>query len=322
MKQKIVGIFRTAIIVIVLMIGLNVPEQAEEGGCGHYAPGSTASFIDALPGKPGLAVADYFMYYDGSGSAHKQLPLGGRVAADLDTWAYADSMLAIYETPVKLLGGDYAVGVIIPYIWMKVDGKATGPAGNIIEASDKESGVGDIMVYPFILGWAKDDLKYDVRLGLYAPTGEYDVGALANLGKNYWTFEPEVTATWLSSKIGLEASAYAGLDFNTENNDTDYQSGDVFHMDGTVAQHLPAGSLGIIGLGANAFYYQQITGDSGDGATLGDFKGRTVGVGPALSLITKLGNTNLAAEIKWLPELDVEHRIEGDFIWFKVGLAF
>jgi hypothetical protein len=29
--------------------------RAEEGGSGHYMPGMTASFIDALPGKPGLA---------------------------------------------------------------------------------------------------------------------------------------------------------------------------------------------------------------------------------------------------------------------------
>jgi hypothetical protein len=275
------------------------------------------------PAKPGLAVANYLMYYDGSASASKQFPLGDRIAADLDSWAYCDSILALYETPLKLLGGDYTVGAVIPYIWMKVDGKVTGPLGNTIEKSDKESGVGDIMIYPFMLGWANGDLKYDFRFGVYAPTGEYDVGALANLGKNYWTFEPEVTVSWLSSKMGLEASSYAGLDFSTKNEDTDYQSGDVFHIDATVAQHLPAGSLGIVGLGANAFYYQQITGDSGDGATLlGDFKGRTVGVGPVISLIEKVGNSNLAAEFKWLPELDVENRIKGDFIWFKIGLAF
>jgi len=34
------------------------------------------SFIDALPGKPGLAIANYFNFYDGSASASKQLPSG------------------------------------------------------------------------------------------------------------------------------------------------------------------------------------------------------------------------------------------------------
>jgi len=40
-------------------------------------------------------------------------------------------------------------------------------------------------------------------------------------------------------------------------------------------------------VGANFFYYQQVSGDSGSGAILGDFKGRTVGIGPVLSYITK-----------------------------------
>jgi len=79
---------------------------------------------------------------------------------------------------------------------------------------------------------------------------------------------------------------------------------------------------GIAGVGANAFYYQQITGDSGSGATLGGFEGRTAGVGPVVSYVHKLGGVDFAAEVKWLPELDVEKRIKGDYVWVKVGLVF
>jgi hypothetical protein len=72
------------------------------------------------------------------------------------------------------------------------------------------------------------------------------------------------------------------MDFNTENHKTDYRSGTQFHLDMTIAEHLPFLG-GIIGVGANAFYCQQITGDSGSGARLGDVKGRTIGIGPVLS---------------------------------------
>ena len=82
------------------------------------------------------------------------------------------------------------------------------------------------------------------------------------------------------------------------------------------------GLPGRLGVGANGFYYQQITGDSGSGATLGDFEGRTAGIGPVLSYVHPIGKANLAAELKWLPELDVTKRLEGDTIWFKIGLAF
>ena len=76
------------------------------------------------------------------------------------------------------------------------------------------------------------------------------------------------------------------------------------------------------GMGANAFFYQQTTGDRGRGAVLGEFEGQTVGVGPVLSFSTKVGGKDLVAELKWLPELDVEKRVKGDYICFKLGMAF
>jgi hypothetical protein len=42
-----------------------------------------------------------------------------------------------------------------------------------------------------------------------------------------------------------------------------------------------------------------------------------------LSYVRPIGkNTQLLAELKWLPELDVEKRLEGDYVWFKLGLLF
>jgi hypothetical protein len=310
---------------VALAILLPIATYAEEGGSGHYAPGATASFIDTLPGKPGLAIANYFNYYDGDASASKRLrlPVAGLATAHLEATAYTNMILALYQTPFQLLGGYYSVGAAIPYVWMHVKGEVTGPLGNTFTKRDSTDGIGDILVYPFMLGWTGLDgqLKYDARFGIYAPTGDYDKGELANVGKNYWTFEPAASLSFMSSKIGLELSAFAGMDFNTENHTTNYRSGNQFHLDVTAAQHLPLLG-GVIGVGANGFYYQQVTGDSGSGATFGDFKGRTVGVGPVLSYITKIFGKDLVTEIKWLPELSVKHRLEGDYIWFKLGMAF
>ena len=295
--------------------------RAEEGGSGHYMPGATASFIDAFPGRTGLAVVPQFTYYDGDASASQKIPADAGVTVNLDATVYAFSVPLIYQTPLELLGGHYAGGVVIPYVSVESSGTLT--LGNLppFKRTDSTDGLGDIALLPFMLGWTNGGLKYDVRLFIYAPTGGYDKDDLANTGKNYWTFEPMVAFSYISSKIGLEVSAFAGVDFNTENNDTDYQTGDQFHIDMTVAQHLPLGK-GLIGIGANAFYYQQITGDSGSGAVLGDFEGRTVGVGPVLSYIMKVGKTDVSAEVKWLPELDVEHRLKGDYVWFKLAMMF
>jgi hypothetical protein len=296
--------------------------SAEEGGSGHYLPGAASSFIDQLPGRPDLAVVNYFTYYDASVSANRSLPLGGLVAANLHATVYADTLGLIYESPLKLIGGNYSVGAAAPYIWMSVRGRVTLPGGGTAVRTDSTDGLGDVQLFPFMLGWTNGpNWKYDVRLAVYAPSGDYKTGRLANVGKNYWTFEPVVSVSWLSTKIGTEATLFASFDTSTRNDRTDYQSGDVFHLDGTLAQHLPLLG-GVAGVGANAFYYQQITGDNGSGATLGNFEGRTVGVGPVISYATKIHGKDLVAEVKWLPELNVEHRLQGDFVWFKLAFIF
>ena len=112
-----------------VMLAVLVPlsAHAEEGGSGHYMPGANASFIDALPGKPGLGVANFFNYYDGSASGTKQMPWGGLIAGNLDATSYADTVVVLYQTPLKLLGGDYALGLAIPYIWLEVKAMSRRP---------------------------------------------------------------------------------------------------------------------------------------------------------------------------------------------------
>ena len=79
---------------------------------------------------------------------------------------------------------------------------------------------------------------------------------------------------------------------------------------------------GLAGLGITGFYYQQITGDSGSGANLGDFKAKTLGVGPTISYITHIGDHDLLVEVKWLHEFETEKRVEGDTIFLKAVMKF
>jgi hypothetical protein len=65
-----------------------------------------------------------------------------------------------------------------------------------------------------------------------------------------------------------------------------------------------------------------VTGDSGSGATFGDFKGRTIGFGPVLSYVCKVGGKDLIAETKWLHEVETKNRLQGDYLWLKVILKF
>jgi len=299
--------------------------HAEQSGSGHYLPGATASFIDASPGKPGWVAENIFMNYsDGTIGGGRELPFGGNIALNVTANATADIPLVMFSPDYKILGALPSFAVAVPIVWMDIKASGTIDShGLSVSANreDKASGLGDIELIPLMLGWTKGDFKYGAVCAVYAPTGEYDKSQLANAGLGYWTFSPEVTFSWLSSKIGTEVSLFTGLDFNTKNTDADYQSGDLFHVDATVAQHLPLFG-GFAGVGANGFYIKQISGDSGSGARLGGFEAETYGVGPVLSYAHKIGKHDLVCEAKWLPQLDSKNTTKGNYVWVKIALIF
>ncbi len=111
------------------------------------------------------------------------------------------------------------------------------------------------------------------------PTGSYELGRLGNPGLNYWTVDPTVGFVYATKK-GFNSMLHIGYAMNSENNDTDYKSGSLLHVEATLEQIIPVGK-GLMTFGVEAFYFDQLTGDSGAGATLGDFKGKTSGLGAA-----------------------------------------
>jgi hypothetical protein len=296
---------------------------AAEEGMGHYIPGALADFMDIAP-EPGWSFLEWYNHYHGSIGATGQLELGGVVAANVKATSNIEMAGAIYTCPCGIFGSRFSAGAVIPYVWMDVTGAITDSSGRTFTRTDTASGIGDVILIPVWLGWSSGECKWGVQLNVYAPTGEYNAGRLANPGLNYWTFEPMGSFSYLSQKTGLEISGTAGFDFNTNNDATDYQSGEVFHLDATIAEHLPLCKLGIFGVGLNGFYWKQFTADTGSGARLGSFETFQTGVGPVVSYISPkfCGNHMVVAEVKYLPQIDTSKTLKGDYVWFKAALAF
>jgi hypothetical protein len=41
-----------------------------------------------------------------------------------------------------------------------------------------------------------------------------------------------------------------------------------------------------------------------------------------VSYIRKIGKTELAIDVKWLPQLDVQNMMKGNYVWVKAALVF
>ncbi len=107
----------------------------------------------------------------------------------------------------------------------------------------------------------------------------------------------------------MEVYVAPGVMVNTTNSDTDYRTGTEFHFDFTANQFLAAN----FALGVRGYYYQQLSGDSGDGALLGDFKSDSFGAGPGFVWIPKSGGGRLTVLGKWLHDFSTKNRFESDF---------
>lgn len=313
------------LVALIAGLGASVVANAEEGGSGHYLPGSMASFIDSIPPVPGFLMRLNILNYDGSAAPKVRLPIGGTIASGVDARITGYGLTMVWAPDIDLgEGWSYAMSTTIPVVTARVTASAALPVkpGMRVSLSDEETGLGDIIIQPIMVSRTVNaDFKVNSRLTLYTPTGLYTEGKLANTGKNFWTVSPSVELMYFGQKNGIEASLFTGLDFNTQNPDTDYKSGTQLHFDGTLAQHFPIWD-GLGGIGVNGFYYKQITADSGSGATLGDFKAMTTGAGPVVSYSTKVGTHSVTGELKWLHEFDTTNRLKGDIVFFKLLGSF
>jgi hypothetical protein len=212
------------------------------------------------------------------------------------------------------------MAAFLPYGSLDISANAQ-LAGHTIRRHNSVSGLGDLTVVPVMLAWKTGDWQIDALMPVYTPTGDYQQGRLGNTGLNYWTFDPIMGVAYMNKKSGFNAMLHVGYGMNTENTATHYKSGSVLHFDAGLQQILPVGS-GYMTIGAEGFYFDQVTTDSGSGAVLGDFKGMTSGLGPVLGYIQPLGTQSVALELKWLAELDTKNRLEGDYIWLRAAYKF
>jgi hypothetical protein len=283
--------------------------SADEGGVSFWLPGQMASFA-ASQGEPGWSVPVVYFHTSADASASRNFTAGGNLVAGLDATADLVFFAPTYTAKQPILGGQAAVNLVWPAGEMKVraDAVITGPQGNPINLSrtDTVSGGGDLYAMG-TLKWAEGNDSWLAYLNAGIPVGAYEVGRLANIGINHWSVDAGGGYTYLNAETGREFSAVGGLTYNFENEDTDYQNGIDAHLDLAASQFLSEQlHLGLVG-----YIYYQLSGDSGSGAVLGDFKGRAYAVGPQAGYFFPFGSSKGYVNLRGYFEFDASHRIEG-----------
>ena len=115
-----------------------------------------------------------------------------------------------------------------------------------------------------MLGWNAGNFHWNVSVFGFAPTGDYSTRQLANASLNRWAVMPRFAATYFDPKSGWQMNGVAVYTINFENPDTNYDSGDILNLEGSILKN-----FGPLGVGAVGYAMIQTTADSGEGARLG-----------------------------------------------------
>lgn len=292
--------------------------QATEGGASLYLLGSGGPEAAITPPLQGVYVDDTYYAYVGSAGGGKQFEVGGNLVANLHVNIEADFPTVVWVPSTDFVGGTFVIGGALPVgrTGVDVSGIITGPLGRRFGVSTSDSAflIGD-PIGTVAEGWKFGNFYVEGSGVVNFPVGVYQQGELANLAFHRWAGDTSVAVTWHDPKVGWDVSGKAGFTFNGTNPATHYTSGTEFHIEGSIEKALSKSWT----LAAQAYYFDQVTGDSGSGDKLGPFEGRVIGVGGTAAYSFALGHTPVTVRGRIMTEFDAVNRVAGNSYWLDVS---
>jgi hypothetical protein len=307
-----------ALAVLSLLSTITVAD-ADEGGVSFWLPGQFGS-LAATPAQPGWSAATVYYHTTSNAGAGQTFVRGGSVQAGLDARADLGFFNGTYVFATPVFGAQAAVGLTGAFgrIDASVAATLTGPLGNSISGARSDSFTGFSDLYPTAsLKWNQGVHNFMVYTMWDAPVGDYASSRLANTGIGHWASDFGGGYTYFNPLTGHEFSTVVGLTYNGENTSTNYQNGIDAHLDWGASQFLTKQfQVGLVG-----YYYQQLTGDSGLGAVLGDNKARIAAVGPQVGFLFPLGELQGYLNLKGYYEFAAQNRPEGWNTWLTFAIS-
>jgi len=317
-SHGLVGTTHRYVLVVSAALCLSTVAHADEGGVSFWLPGQQSNFA-AVPGEPGWSIPVVYYHTSSDAGASREFVVGGDLVLGLD--AQADLVFAAptytFVNPVLGGQGSFSLAVAGGHMRVEADATFTGPGGTPLSVSRSDSLTGMADLYPMgTVKWSKGVHNSMAYLMGGIPVGSYEVGELANLGVNHWSLDAGGGYTYLDPEKGHEFSVVGGLTYNFENDDTNYQNGVDAHVDWALSQFLnEAWHGGLVG-----YIYYQLSGDSGAGAVLGDFKARAYAVGPQAGFFFPVGQSQGYVSLRGYFEFGAEHRTEGWNGWLTLSV--
>ncbi len=225
-------------VTIVLAFVLSSEARAQLNG--HNTLGDFGVLSASLP-DPGFYAAGFYNRYnsdkviDGNGD---RVTFSPDMPGNITVNAFVG--LLWYVSNKRILGANYSVMAVLPLANAALEVPIFG-----LQA-ETGTAFGDIYLQPVNLGWHTKRVDYTAGIGLFAPTGRYDVDADDNIGLGMWTFELFAGATvFFDEAKSWHFATTAFYETHTDKKDTEVRVGDILSLEGGLGKSFLEGALSV-----------------------------------------------------------------------------
>lgn len=254
----------------------------------YEQPSVNLGFTSFVDGGPPAGPGWYFQQYLQVWSADDFVgPTGQALFPDPQPKLDAVISLSqlIYQSDQSLLGGQWGVNVILPYVSLDLSPGAS-------PLTENSAGFGDLLVGPYIqwgpvMGENGPRYMHRIELQMIFPTGDYDRNHALNPGSNFFSFNPYWSGTlFLGPRWTVSTRLH--LLFNSRNDAParitgldSFRAGTAVHGNFALSYDLLPRQLRI---GLNGFFFEQLSDTEVNGQGLSTLDERVWGIGPGLLL--------------------------------------
>lgn len=207
----------------------------------QWMPGQVGLNAGILP-SPGFSYANITINYSSgtfNGADGNAIPVTG----NYDVWAVENFFY--YVPDLKFLHGNVGMALILTPASgsLAADVQTQNPGIPNLNAVAGGSGLADIFIEPFSVGWHLKRADIQVAEGLMFPTGRFDPGATNNVGTGYFGNHLLTgTTVYITKNKGTSANLFTDWEVHgarAGTNGTNKTPGQAFTMEWGVGQVLP-----------------------------------------------------------------------------------
>jgi hypothetical protein len=281
--------------------------QARAQLLGHNTPGDFG-LQSGSQAPPGIyLVAPLYVRYDADTLRNG---LGNQSPAETKVSMNAYVFGATWVSNTKVLGANYSLQLYLPL----TNNALEAPILGLDQSTD--TGLTDVYLQPINLGWHTKNADLIAGVGIFAPTGRYELGADDNLGLGMWSFEVFGGTTFFFDEAkSWHVATTAFYETHTKKAGSDVRVGDILTFEGGLGKSFKQGLLNV-GL---AYYAQFKVTDDDFGVDIQPSpvfqpaKHQGFGVGPEVSIpIASKRKLYGFLNFRYLWETGVRNNLEGN----------